>query len=255
MTASVPAAGAALEMIRIREYDISISRNSSLLALRLFFQLSCEFRLQPSLDRNILVSNARLSRGTSGTDKSVQEDLVRDEEEYVSKSRSRGTNTAPCKGDLGNATLIVASTERALFILAQTRKLVAVAKARKVRNDGIHFLGLRYVDATLAAYVGESVTLRYDPRDVAEIRVFHEQQFLCRAICPELAGATIPIREIVRARNKHRRDLQAKVRDRRRTVDELMEIKRGDARINKEAEEKSPRAKDKKVTLKRYFNE
>ena len=66
---------------------------------------------------------------------------------------------------------------------------------------------------------------------------------------------TIPIREIVRARNKHRRDLQATVRDRRRTVDELMEIKRGDARINKETEEKSPRIKDKKVTLKRYFNE
>jgi putative transposase len=133
--------------------------------------------------------------------------------------------------------------------------LLTVAKARKVRNDGIHFLGLRYVDATLAAYVGETVTLRYDPRDVAEIRVFHEQRFLCRAICPELAGATIAIREIVRARNKHRRDLQATVRDRRRTVDELMEIKRGDARINKEADEKSPRAKDKKVTLKRYFNE
>jgi hypothetical protein len=34
-----------------------------------------------------------------------------------------------------------------------------------------------------------------------------------------------------------------------------MEIKRGDARINKEAEEKSPRAKEKKSTLKRYFNE
>ena len=62
-------------------------------------------------------------------------------------------------------------------------------------------------------------------------------------------------REIVRARNKHRRDLQATVRDRRRTVDELMEIKRGDARINKETEEKSPRIKDKKVTLKRYLNE
>jgi putative transposase len=123
-----------------------------------------------------------------------------------------------------------------------------------VRNDGIHFLGLRYVDATLAAYIGESVTLRYDPRDVAEIRVFHEQEFICRAICPELAGATIAIREIVRARNKRRRDLQATVRDRRRTVDDLMEIKQGDARINKEAE-RSPRAKDKKVTLKRYFNE
>ena len=74
-------------------------------------------------------------------------------------------------------------------------------------------------------------------------------------ICPELAGTMVPVPEIVRARNKHRRDLQATVRDRRRTVDELMEIKRGDARIDKEADEKSPRTKDKKVTLKRYFNE
>jgi putative transposase len=118
--------------------------------------------------------------------------------------------------------------------------LLTVAKARKVRNDGIHFLGQRYVDPTLAAYVGESVTLRYDPRDVAEIRVFHQQCFLCRAICPELAGTTVPVREIVRARNKHRRDLQAMVRDRRRTVDELLEMKQGTARTGDEAEEKSP---------------
>ena len=133
--------------------------------------------------------------------------------------------------------------------------LLTVAKARKVRNDGIHFLGQRYVDPTLAAYVGESVTLRYDPRDVAEIRVFHQQCFLCRAICPELAGTTVPFREIVRARNKHRRDLQATVRDRRRTVDELLEMKQGTARTGDEAEEKSPRIKDKRPTLKRYFNE
>ena len=130
--------------------------------------------------------------------------------------------------------------------------LLTVAKARKVRNDGIHFLGQRYVDPTLAAYVGESVTLRYDPRDVAEIRVFHQQCFVCRAICPELAGTTVPVREIVRARNKHRRDLQATVRDRRRTVDELLEMKQGTARTEDEAEEKSPRIKDKRPTLKRY---
>jgi putative transposase len=133
--------------------------------------------------------------------------------------------------------------------------LLTVAKARKVRTDGIHFLGQRYIDPTLAAYVGESVTLRYDPRDVAEIRVFHQQRFLCRAICPELAGTTIPIREIVRARNKHRHDLQATVRDRRRTVDELLEMKQGTARTEGEAEQKFPRIKDKRPTLKRYFNE
>ena len=30
--------------------------------------------------------------------------------------------------------------------------------------------------------------LRYDPRDMAEVRVFHEGRFLCRAVCQELAG-------------------------------------------------------------------
>lgn len=38
--------------------------------------------------------------------------------------------------------------------------LTHVAKMRKVRRDGVHFHGLRYIATTLAAYVGESVTLR-----------------------------------------------------------------------------------------------
>ncbi len=54
--------------------------------------------------------------------------------------------------------------------------LLTVATSRLVRRDGIHFQGLRYMDPTLAAYVGESVTIRYDPRDIAEIRVFHRNQ-------------------------------------------------------------------------------
>jgi hypothetical protein len=66
--------------------------------------------------------------------------------------------------------------------------LLTVPKTRVIHQDGIRFQGLRFVDPTLAAYVGESVILRYDPRDVAEIRVFHNQRFLCRAICPELGG-------------------------------------------------------------------
>jgi putative transposase len=133
--------------------------------------------------------------------------------------------------------------------------LLTVPKARRVRNDGIHFMGLRYVDATLAAYVGEIVTLRYDPRDMAEIRVFHGQRFLCRAICPELAGATVPIREIMRARNKHRRDLQTMIRDRRRAVEELVEMKRGNSRIDKELEHKPVKTERMLPTLRRYINE
>ena len=43
---------------------------------------------------------------------------------------------------------------------------------------------------------------------MAEIRVFHEDKFLCRAVCAELAGATVPLREILRARNRQRRELR-----------------------------------------------
>ena len=105
---------------------------------------------------------------------------------------------------------------------------LTVAKSRKVRPDGIHFQGLRYLDLTLAAYVGESVIIRYDPRDMAEIRIFHHNRFLCRAICAELAGETISLREIIQARNRRRRDLRQTLQDRSRIVEALLEAHRGD---------------------------
>jgi putative transposase len=80
-------------------------------------------------------------------------------------------------------------------------------------------------------------------------------RFLCRAICPELAGATVPIREITRARNKHRRDLQTTIRDRRRTVEELVEMKQGNARIDKGRDDKPHETKRKEPALRRYINE
>lgn len=57
--------------------------------------------------------------------------------------------------------------------------LLTEAKTRRVQPDGISFMGLRYIDPTLAAYVREEVMLRYDPRDMAEIRVFYRDRFLC----------------------------------------------------------------------------
>jgi Mu transposase, C-terminal len=47
---------------------------------------------------------------------------------------------------------------------------VQVAKARQVRPDGIHFQSLRYVSTTLAAYVGETVTLRFKRQQVGSSR-------------------------------------------------------------------------------------
>jgi putative transposase len=105
--------------------------------------------------------------------------------------------------------------------------LLTVARTRRVRPDGIRFQGMRYIDPTLAAYVGEDVLLRYDPRDVAEVRIFYEGRFLCRAVCQELAGETVPLREIVRARDRRRRELRQTIRERREAVETLLEARRG----------------------------
>ncbi|MEV2270487.1 hypothetical protein [Nonomuraea africana] len=59
---------------------------------------------------------------------------------------------------------------------------------------------------------------------MAEIRVFHHDRFLCRAICPELANRTISLKDITAARNARRRELQAQIRQRASVVDRLIEV-------------------------------
>ncbi len=102
--------------------------------------------------------------------------------------------------------------------------LLTVAKPRKVHQDGIHFLGFRYLDLTLAAYVGEAVTIRYDPYDVAEIRVFYRDTFLCRAVCQELAGQTVSLQEIMQARTQRRRSLREQLDERAAIVETLLAV-------------------------------
>jgi len=102
--------------------------------------------------------------------------------------------------------------------------LLTVAKPRKIHPDGIRFQGLRYLDPVLAAYVGESVIIRYDPRALAEIRVFHRGRFLGRAICPDLAAATVSLKEITAARSARRRELRRQVGERASVVDRLIAV-------------------------------
>jgi putative transposase len=136
--------------------------------------------------------------------------------------------------------------------------LIHVARTRQVRVDGIYFQSLRYMSPTLAAYVGETVTLRFDPRDMAEIRVFHGDRFLCQAVCAELAGATVPLREVLRARNRRRRELRGVLRDRQAAVDTLLQMKRGKS-TEEEDEPSESRAKQppkrSAPVIKRYRNE
>lgn len=73
----------------------------------------------------------------------------------------------------------------------------------------------------LAAYVGEDVTVRYDPRDVAEIRVYWGDTSLCRAIAPELAADSASFQELQKARVARRRALKQQLRERRSLADAL----------------------------------
>ena len=72
--------------------------------------------------------------------------------------------------------------------------LLTVPTHRTVQRDGIHFQGRRYLAPTLAPFVGRPVTIRYDPRDISEVRVFDRDTFLCVAIDLSLIHISEPTR-------------------------------------------------------------
>jgi len=124
--------------------------------------------------------------------------------------------------------------------------LMTVAKPRTVQRDGIHFQGLRYIDTTMAAYVGEAVTIRFDPRDVSEIRIFHKNRFLCRAVSPEYADRAVTLKDIETARKAFRRSLRSEIRERVGRVLDFLPA--GDP-----APAASPRAPAMRPKLRTYF--
>jgi putative transposase len=129
--------------------------------------------------------------------------------------------------------------------------LLHVAKKRKVQQDGIHFQGQRYFDTNLAAYVGEDVTIRYDPRDLAVIRIFYQERFLCRAVCPELAGEQISLKEVIQARKEQRKRVRQGIKERLSVVEQLQEAKSSEPpppSVESAVLPPTPR-------LKRYYNE
>jgi putative transposase len=86
--------------------------------------------------------------------------------------------------------------------------LLCTSKTRKVQRDGIRFQALRYLEPTLAAFIGEQVEIRYDPRDLAEIFVYHQGHFVCRALAQDIAGQTLSLRDIRQARDRRRAALR-----------------------------------------------
>lgn len=133
--------------------------------------------------------------------------------------------------------------------------LLTVRKLRRVHQDGIYFQGRRYFDVTLAAYVGEDVLIRYDPSDMAEIRVYYRDAFLCRAICAELAGEQVSLKEIIQARTRQRKHVRTVLHDRTRTVKEALgetQCSEPEALLPPDPLPEPPRSPSR---LKRYINE
>ncbi|MBP9091265.1 DDE-type integrase/transposase/recombinase [bacterium] len=126
--------------------------------------------------------------------------------------------------------------------------LLTVAKSRLVQPDGIHFQTLRYMSPVLAPYVREHVVIRYDPQDLAEIRVFHNNRFLCQAICPQLESQTISLKDIVRARNQQRKELGQTITERRKVIDRYINVHTDPIRHEAPTERNASK-------LKRYFND
>jgi putative transposase len=96
--------------------------------------------------------------------------------------------------------------------------LMTVDKSRRVQRDGVRFQGFRYISTVLAGFVGETVMVRYDPRDLAEIKIYFDEKFLCTAICQEIAETIISLKEIQKARREIKGELFDEIRKAKRLL-------------------------------------
>lgn len=96
--------------------------------------------------------------------------------------------------------------------------LLTVPKNRVVQRDGIHFQGQRYLSPTLAPFVGRTITIRYDPRDISQIRVFDHDTFICTALDEDHPNLRLSLRDVEAARRARRRELRRAINDRIPTV-------------------------------------
>lgn len=64
--------------------------------------------------------------------------------------------------------------------------------------------------------------IRYDPRDLSEIRVLHRDRFLCRAVSEAHAGEAVTLKDIEAARRARRSALRAGINERIARVADLL---------------------------------
>jgi putative transposase len=80
------------------------------------------------------------------------------------------------------------------------------------------------------------------------IRVFYEERFLCKAVCNELAGIQIGLKEVIQARKAQRKRVRQGIRERLSVVEQLQTAKQPEP----SAQTNRPTSQSQ---LKRYYNE
>lgn len=133
--------------------------------------------------------------------------------------------------------------------------LLTVPKSRKVHRDGIRFKQFRYICPTLAGFVGEQVMIRYDPRDLAEIRVYFEKVFICTAVCQDIADLVVSLKDIRKARQKERRALRQQINEAKQLLKKLSDSRTDSAAFSNNTAPNSVKSKFKKSRIKLYKNE
>ena len=100
------------------------------------------------------------------------------------------------------------------------------------------------------------MTVRYDPRDVTEIKVFLGDDFLCKAAGRNRAGAgPLALKDLQRLNKDKRSKLRAEQRDRKEAVAKLIPLPAGAPRPAAGKRKRSLRATKGGPRLKRWENE
>jgi putative transposase len=87
---------------------------------------------------------------------------------------------------------------------------------------------------------------------MAEIRVYHQEQFVCRAVCQEIAEQTLSLKEIIAARRQRRKEIREQLSSREAAVKLLLQVHQQPAEpVEPSAEPLTPSA----PRLKRYYND
>lgn len=107
--------------------------------------------------------------------------------------------------------------------------LLTTKKSRIVQRDGIRFANLRYFHPNLVAYIGECITIRFDPNDLAEIWVYDEQsKCICKAVCEEFQDQNITYEELKKIRTSRKKELKQEIKYKASNIKQLMNEKEGE---------------------------